>query len=295
MSDLVRGGVHRCAFQRAQNGHRARSRGGRWINSQCGSGLTYSAVTSGKRRNAAVHRADTSGRWRPCRRSWTSSWRPRPPPIRPPSCARLADVEIPATYRGVVVRARGRSACSTASPAGTRTRASRCTCRTCRRRSSGPGEALIAVMASAINYNTVWTSIFEPVSTFKFLKKYAQALRARPRKHDLPYHVVGSDAAGVVLRVGAGRDQVAAGRPGGRALPQRRAGGRGRARRHDARPAAADLGLRDQLRRAGRAGDRQVQPADAEAGPPDLGRGGLARAWSTRPRTGSSSPTTARR
>ena len=30
----------------------------------------------------------------------------------------------------------------------------------------GPGEALVAVMASAINYNTVWTSIFEPVSTF---------------------------------------------------------------------------------------------------------------------------------
>ena len=31
-----------------------------------------------------------------------------------------------------------------------------------------PGEALVAVMASAINYNTVWTSIFEPVSTFGF-------------------------------------------------------------------------------------------------------------------------------
>ena len=29
----------------------------------------------------------------------------------------------------------------------------------------GPGEAIIAVMASAINYNTVWTSIFEPVSS----------------------------------------------------------------------------------------------------------------------------------
>ncbi|MEP6651280.1 MAG: crotonyl-CoA carboxylase/reductase, partial [Lapillicoccus sp.] len=26
-----------------------------------------------------------------------------------------------------------------------------------------PGEALVAVMASAINYNTVWTSIFEPL------------------------------------------------------------------------------------------------------------------------------------
>ena len=33
----------------------------------------------------------------------------------------------------------------------------------------GPGEAIVAVMASAINYNTVWTSIFEPLSTFGFL------------------------------------------------------------------------------------------------------------------------------
>ena len=35
----------------------------------------------------------------------------------------------------------------------------------------GPGEAQVAVMASAINYNTVWTSIFEPVSTFGFLRR----------------------------------------------------------------------------------------------------------------------------
>ena len=67
----------------------------------------------------------------------------------------------------------------------------------------GPGEALVAVMASAINYNTVWTSIFEPVSTFTFLQRYG---RTSPlaRRHDLPYHVVGSDLSGVVLRTGAG-------------------------------------------------------------------------------------------
>src|SRR5262245_18592088 len=53
----------------------------------------------------------------------------------------------------------------------------------------GPGEALVAVMASAINYNTVWTSIFEPVSTFSFLKKYGR-LSPLTRKHDLPYHIV---------------------------------------------------------------------------------------------------------
>jgi crotonyl-CoA reductase len=67
----------------------------------------------------------------------------------------------------------------------------------------GPGEALVAVMASAINYNTVWTSIFEPVSTFSFLKRYGRTSPLAER-HDLPYHVVGSDLSGVVLRTGPG-------------------------------------------------------------------------------------------
>ncbi|HLZ38087.1 MAG TPA: crotonyl-CoA carboxylase/reductase [Mycobacteriales bacterium] len=65
----------------------------------------------------------------------------------------------------------------------------------------GPGEALVAVMASAINYNTVWTSIFEPISTFKFLERYGRS-HSLAKRHDLPYHIVGSDASGVVLRVG---------------------------------------------------------------------------------------------
>ncbi|MDQ1632184.1 MAG: crotonyl-CoA reductase [Frankiaceae bacterium] len=66
-----------------------------------------------------------------------------------------------------------------------------------------PGEALVAVMASAINYNTVWTSIFEPVSTFGFLERYGR-MSPISKRHDLPYHVVGSDLAGVVLRTGPG-------------------------------------------------------------------------------------------
>ncbi|HEU4947834.1 MAG TPA: crotonyl-CoA carboxylase/reductase [Kribbella sp.] len=74
----------------------------------------------------------------------------------------------------------------------------------------GPGEALVAVMASAINYNTVWTSIFEPVPTFSFLERYGK-LSPLTARHDLPYHVVGSDLAGVVLRTGPG---VNAWRPG---------------------------------------------------------------------------------
>ncbi|MEU6467421.1 crotonyl-CoA carboxylase/reductase [Streptomyces sp. NPDC046976] len=65
------------------------------------------------------------------------------------------------------------------------------------------GEALIAVMAGSINYNTVWSSIFEPLPTFAFLRRAARTDPAAVR-HDQPYHVVGSDLSGVVLRTGPG-------------------------------------------------------------------------------------------
>jgi len=65
-----------------------------------------------------------------------------------------------------------------------------------------PDEAYVAVMAGAINFNTVWTSIFEPLPTFGFLDRLGKESRWGAR-HALPYHVVGSDAAGVVLRVGS--------------------------------------------------------------------------------------------
>ncbi len=65
-----------------------------------------------------------------------------------------------------------------------------------------PDEAYVAVMASSINFNTVWSSIFEPVSTFGPLARLARESEWA-RRHDQPYQVVGSDAAGVVLRVGA--------------------------------------------------------------------------------------------
>jgi crotonyl-CoA reductase len=65
-----------------------------------------------------------------------------------------------------------------------------------------PNEAYVAVMASAINFNTVWTSIFEPLPTFQFLERLGKE-SASGKRHDLPYHVVGSDGAGVVLKVGS--------------------------------------------------------------------------------------------
>jgi crotonyl-CoA reductase len=66
-----------------------------------------------------------------------------------------------------------------------------------------PDEALIATMASSINYNTVWSAIFEPVPTFAFLSRYAKVRGTWGQRHDQPFHVVGSDASGVVLRVGS--------------------------------------------------------------------------------------------
>jgi crotonyl-CoA reductase len=65
-----------------------------------------------------------------------------------------------------------------------------------------PDEAYVAVMASAINFNTVWTSIFEPLPTFGFLDRFGKEGEWGAR-HALDYHVVGSDAAGVVVRVGS--------------------------------------------------------------------------------------------
>jgi crotonyl-CoA reductase len=65
-----------------------------------------------------------------------------------------------------------------------------------------PDEAYVAVMASSINFNTVWTSIFEPLPTFGFLDRLGKE-GVWGARHALDYHVVGSDAAGVVLRTGS--------------------------------------------------------------------------------------------
>ena len=63
-------------------------------------------------------------------------------------------------------------------------------------------EVVIAVMASSINFNTVWSSIFEPISTFGALARLGKESKWAKR-HDLDKHVLGSDASGVVLRVGS--------------------------------------------------------------------------------------------
>ena len=65
-----------------------------------------------------------------------------------------------------------------------------------------PDEVYLAVMASSINFNSVWTSIFEPLSTFGFLDRLAKE-SFWGQRHALDYHVIGSDAAGVILRAGS--------------------------------------------------------------------------------------------
>src|SRR5215831_18131093 len=63
----------------------------------------------------------------------------------------------------------------------------------CPSRTSGP---------SSINFNTVWTAIFEPLPTFGFLQRLGRE-SVWGARHAQPYHVIGSDAAGVVVRVGS--------------------------------------------------------------------------------------------
>jgi crotonyl-CoA reductase len=116
--------------------------------------------------------------------------------------AAVADLPVPDTYQGVVVRA---DEVDMFDGLATRDKDPRKSLHVqdVPTPELGPGEAIVAVMASAINYNTVWTSIFEPVSTFEFLKRYGR-YSSLTNKHDQPYHVVGSDLSGVVLRVGPG-------------------------------------------------------------------------------------------
>ena len=65
-----------------------------------------------------------------------------------------------------------------------------------------PSEVYVAVMASSINFNTVWTSIFEPLPTFGFLERLGRESSWGAR-HNLDHHVIGSDGSGVVIKVGS--------------------------------------------------------------------------------------------
>jgi len=121
----------------------------------------------------------------------------------------VAGLEVPASYRGVVVR-KDEVGMFDGLPSRDKDPRQSLHVDEVPTPELGPGEAIVAVMASSVNFNTVWTSIFEPVSTFGFLERYGR-LNDLTRRHDLPYHVVGSDLAGVVLAVGAGVSKWKAG------------------------------------------------------------------------------------
>ena len=140
-----------------------------------------------------------------------------------------------------------------------------------------PDEAYVAVMASSINFNTVWTSIFEPLPTFGFLDRLGKE-SIWGRRHALDYHVVGSDAVGRGAAHRIRRAQLEGGRQGHRPVQLRRRPGPLGPRRLHAGGQPAHLGLRDQLRRAGRRDGGQGQPAHAQTDPPELGGGGHQRA-----------------
>ena len=53
----------------------------------------------------------------------------------------------------------------------------------------GTDEVLVMVMAAGVNYNGVWAALGKPISPFDV--------------HKAPYHIAGSDAAGVVWAVGS--------------------------------------------------------------------------------------------
>src|SRR4030095_2564926 len=87
--------------------------------------------------------------------------------------ARIAGLPVPDSYRGVVVRAE-ETEIFEGMDNGEQDPRKSLHVQEVPTPELGPGEALVAVMASSVNYNTVWTSIFEPVSTFKFLERYGR-------------------------------------------------------------------------------------------------------------------------
>lgn len=118
------------------------------------------------------------------------------------SAAEVGSLPLPASYRGVTIR-REDAGMFDGIPSGQRDPAKSLRVEEVPLPELGPGEALVAVMASSVNYNTVWSSVFEPLPTFGFLSRYGRRSELAAR-HDLPYHVIGSDLAGVVLRTGPG-------------------------------------------------------------------------------------------
>ena len=135
-----------------------------------------------------------------------------------------------------------------------------------------PDEVLVWVMAAGINYNNVWAGLGSPVDVIKAHQ------RDKDWPDDSPFHIGGSDASGIVWKVGSAVTNVKVGDQRGdplRHVEGRRPVGEG-GHRSDVQPDLPHLGLRDQLGQLRAVHPRAGAPVPAEARAPLLGRrGGL--------------------
>jgi crotonyl-CoA reductase len=67
-----------------------------------------------------------------------------------------------------------------------------------------PDEVIVKVMASSLNFNTVWSGTFLPLPTHAFLHHLASSGGYWDARHLREYHQLGSDAAGIVVARGSG-------------------------------------------------------------------------------------------
>ena len=106
------------------------------------------------------------------------------------------------------------------------------------------------------------------------------------KRHDQPFHVMGSDAAGVVLRVGSAVRNWKPGDAGHRPLQLRRRPGPVGARRLDDGDEPAHLGLRVELRRPRRHRASSRPTSSCRSPPTSRGRRPRATRCATRRATG---------
>ncbi len=117
------------------------------------------------------------------------------------SAAELARLPLPETYRAAVTRREDVEA-TLRIPEAERDPGATLHLERVPTPAPAPDEVIVAVMASSINFNTVWSSIFAPLPTFAFLDRLAKEGGWNAR-HGGDRHVLGSDAAGVVIARGS--------------------------------------------------------------------------------------------
>ena len=139
-------------------------RAGEWSDRSSDAGRSERGYLTG---NSPVH--DRGDEHQRSTRSATRSSRARPPTSSPPS-------PLPASFRGAVVRADEQEMFAGV-PSDDKDPRKSLHIDEVPLPELAPDEALVAVMASSINFNTVWTSIFEPLPTFAFLKRLGQGER----------------------------------------------------------------------------------------------------------------------